>query len=568
MIPGQKAGLAYDAFHPPACGCPAQPLNRAVAARFDPARWHPLRHTARCRRVTVPSVLRRLRHWLDTLRLRRSARHDRGRPEASRLVVGSTGSGKSEGELVDLARLAERGDHAVVLLDGHGPLAFRAAGHWIDRGHEERLVYEPLDATDRVLCWPMLARATAGTPSDRRIEDAQVRDEVAQSFLAQRNIGTLSDRPWTREWLEAAIDLCLSQPEARPLPALLDALRTGSPECERLLRRSDRPELVEKFRGLERLRRRSEVQYEAIAGAARRLVEPVCDSEVVRLRSRPGPFDWPAALRRRSLVVFDGGRIRSTEVKRTLFLLASMQVIHAVRRHFAPRQEPLPVVLVLEEAGATGLVTPFVLLALKELRKAGLAIHLVTQSSLDFGDAATFELILSNTPWQAWYQSLAPADQEVGARALANATFDPLAVHFVRNRPVAAGTRRAETASRGESYDAHHQLVRRDYRAGAAHLTTYERLSEPWYKSPQLWEQEYRTRLATLRVGERLVRDRGGVRRERVRPLTELPDFDDRTRSGIGRVRSRPIYLTPDALPSAGPSPPLPDAAARLRQMA
>src|SRR6266545_3876814 len=74
----------------------------------------------------------------------------------SRAVVGSTGSGKSEGQLVELVRLADRGRCAVVLLDGHGPLALGAAGHWADRGHERRIVYEPLDATDRVLCWDML----------------------------------------------------------------------------------------------------------------------------------------------------------------------------------------------------------------------------------------------------------------------------------------------------------------------------------------------------------------------------------------------------------------------------
>ena len=66
--------------------------------------------------------------------------------EPSRLIVGSTGSGKSEGELVDLVRLADWHDHAVVLLDGHGPLAFRAAGHWERAGYEGRMVYEPLDA--------------------------------------------------------------------------------------------------------------------------------------------------------------------------------------------------------------------------------------------------------------------------------------------------------------------------------------------------------------------------------------------------------------------------------------
>src|SRR5207245_1382148 len=100
-------------------------------------------------------------------------------------------------------------------------------------------------------------------------------------------------------------------------------------------------------------------------------------------------------------ITFDGGGLRSKELKRAFFLLVSLQVIQAVRRHFAETQRPLPVVLVLEEAGALGLVTPFVLNALQELRKAGLAIHLITQSSVDFGDRDLFEAILSNTPWQA-----------------------------------------------------------------------------------------------------------------------------------------------------------------------
>src|SRR3954464_14321893 len=106
--------------------------------------------------------------WLDLLR------HWHAPPgnEQSRLIVGSTGSGKSEGELVDLVRLAGRGDHAVVLLDGHGPPAFRPAAHRGARGHHPRLVYEPLDAIDRVLCWNMLPRSAAAELPRRLIEDA------------------------------------------------------------------------------------------------------------------------------------------------------------------------------------------------------------------------------------------------------------------------------------------------------------------------------------------------------------------------------------------------------------
>jgi hypothetical protein len=486
----------------------------------------------------------------------------------SRLTVGSTGSGKSEGELVDLVRLADRGGCAVVLLDGHGPLAFAAAGHWAARGHEGRIVYEPLAATDRVLCWDMLPRSTAPDPARRALEDAEAREDLAQCFLSPRGQLTLVDRGYTKEWLDAALGLLLAQPAAEPASSLLHAFRVGTEAYERLLAACADPEVVRKFRGLEGLRRRSPVQYEVLTGPARRLLELTCDSPVVRLRCRPGPFDWLSALRGRALVAVDGGGIRSRELKRTVLLLAALQVVHAVRRHFARARAPLPVVLVLEEAGAMGLVTPFVLLALQELRKAGLAVHVVTQSSTDFADPAAVEALLANTPWQGWYQCLAPADQELGARALGNATFDPRAVHFTRTRQVRAGVEPVSTQSRGESRDPHGRVTHRDTRTGTQLLARYREAAEPYYKTPALHEQEYRTALATLRVGERLVRDRRGVRRERVRmlrPPRPRARFAERTQAAIERVRQRPAYLPVTPGPTEPPPAAPADAAARLR---
>ncbi len=509
--------------------------------------------------------LRPLLRWLIPWKPRHEA-------ETSRIIIGSTGSGKSEGELVDLVALAERGEYAVVLLDGHGPLAFRAAGHWAARGHENRLVYEPLHTTDRVLCWNMLPKSAFPTLSQRRLDDAETRDEVAQCFMAHRKLDSLNDRAWTKEWLEAAIGLCLAQPTPEPLTSLLRAFRMGSAEYERLIGACELPALIEKFRGLERLRRKSEVQYELQTGPARRFLELVCTSEVVRLRSRPGPFDWLQAMREKRLIAFDGGGIRSRELKRSLFLLVTMQVIHAIRRHFAEtQQQPLPVVLVLEEAGALGLVSPFVPMAMQELRKAGLAVHIITQSSLDFGDRDLFESLLAHTPWQAWYQVLAPADQELGGKALANATFDPHAVFFTRTRHVPNGVMPIATESRGEAVDPRTGIHRQDRRVGTAFLARHRAVEEEYFKTPGLHEQEYRTQLATLRIGERLVRDRIGVRRERVTPLQSprLPlSFDAFTRAVIERIRRQPIYQPcPPENPAAAVKP-LPNAAARLRSIA
>ena len=119
---------------------------------------------------------------------------------------------------------------------------------------------------------------------DRLLEDAETRDEVAQCFLAQRNLATLTDRPWTKEWLEAAIALCLAQPQSEPLTSLLSAFRVGSADYKRLLQGCDRPEVAGKFTDLERLRRKNELRYEVMTGASRRLLELVCTSEAVRLR--------------------------------------------------------------------------------------------------------------------------------------------------------------------------------------------------------------------------------------------------------------------------------------------
>src|SRR5581483_2496075 len=109
-----------------------------------------------------------------------------------------------------------------------------------------------------------------------------------------------------------------------------------------------------------------------------------------------------------------------------------------------------------------------------------LAIHLITQSSLDFGDRTLCERIIAHTPWQAWYQVLAPADQELGAKALTNATFDAFSVHYHRRRFLPFGVRPVADERR----------------------PTGQEVAEAYYRNPQLQEQEFRTRLATLRVGE------------------------------------------------------------------
>jgi hypothetical protein len=137
----------------------------------------------------------------------------------------------------------------------------------------------------------------------------------------------------------------------------------------------------------------------------------------------------------------------------------------------------------------------------------------------------------------------------LGAKALTNAAFDPHAVHFARARMLPD---RELAASGGWGFRRWYRLV-----------------TDAYFKAPQIQEQEYRTALATLRIGERLVRDRGGVRRERVRMLRPpggAEAFLARTHDVIARVRAQPLYLPPPTQTKPR-SEPLPDAAQRLRDL-
>jgi len=129
---------------------------------------------------------------------------------------------------------------------------------------------------------PVSCRVALGSPH----RGCEIREEAAQCFVAQRNLATLNDKPWTHEWLHAALRLIQAQPQPEPMEALLSAFQVGSAGYERLLRAADDADVVAKFRAMEQLKRRSAVQYEQQTGASRRLLELVCTSEVIRLRSR------------------------------------------------------------------------------------------------------------------------------------------------------------------------------------------------------------------------------------------------------------------------------------------
>ena len=107
-------------------------------------------------------------------------------------------------------------------------------------------------------------------------------------------------------------------------------------------------------------------------------------SPVLYLRHGEG-IDWRDLLLKKMQIYFDLSGV-TAEAARALSIFASHAAINACREHFDETGEPLPLVVVLEEAGVMDLVTPFILDAMRELRKAGVAVWIVSQTIEDFNE--------------------------------------------------------------------------------------------------------------------------------------------------------------------------------------
>ena len=482
----------------------------------------------------------------------------RWQPPSCVTLFGNRGSGKSETLKRMLMRLALEGQVAVVVLDLPGTLGTDMVGHLCAKGLQKRTYFDAARFTDRVPQWPFFIRSTATDPHKRRIEDEQAIDELLQGPLSQRGLKSAINSPWIRQYSDAAGWVWGLQPTRLHISKLLKFYERGA-EWNEMLDRTDAASEAQMFRNLAE-RDGARGQYAVETGGAYRLLEPAISSPAVYLRDGDS-WDWEAILLALSQVYFDLSEVKA-EAARALAIFVCNAVINACRRYFARTGKPLYVVIVLEEAGALDLVTPLIITAMQAWRKAGVSVWIVSQTIMDF-EEETRETILALTDVHVWHAMKAGVDR--AAEDLANPTFDPKEVFYTRERKQVAGHREIETMSSGESmsFDVRSgkldDAVRRDERTGTHFLPEYETVVEEVYKTPQLHLQEFKTKIATLQVGECLVRDKDGVRLERVTILGEpwkLGLTAIRTRKAIEAIRSRPCYRVPASSTPPSSAPP------------
>ena len=299
-------------------------------------------------------------------------------------ILGARGSGKSTGLAVDLLAAAMMGV-AVVVLDRPGTLARAMVGHLCAAGLEDKVLYEIASETDRVLKFPYLQNSDKpGLEGER--ENEFMDECFAQAFGAKRGVKRLEGNPYTNKYVRSPAAIFRSQPDCTAIPIgdFEYIFRPAVKRHDELLANAREQRPVLEMMQVEARARRNPIQYEIEVGASERLLSILWKSPVVRIRHGKG-LDWTEALKQKKQIYYDLSNI-TEESARTLAILVAHSAINAARKHFYETKQPLPVVIVLEEAGAMDLVRPFIISAIEELRKAGVAIWIISQSTEDFRD--------------------------------------------------------------------------------------------------------------------------------------------------------------------------------------
>ena len=296
-----------------------------------------------------------------------------------KLIIGNRGSGKSVGLMVDLLNLARSRSAACLVLDRPGSLAREMVGHLCANGMENRVLYEEAARTDRVLKWQFIKNSKKKGDAGK-IENEMEDERFFQGYLAKRGLRTAEPKPWTKTYGQAGIAVFRSR-NTPDLRKLLDSFSYPAIQFRDAM--DEATEGKDVFEQLALRSKRNPMQFAMEAGAAGRLFE-IVKSPVLYLRHGKG-IDWRELLLKKYQVYLDLSNV-TNEAARALAIFAMHAAINACREYFDETGKPLPLVVVAEEAGVMDLVTPFVLDSMRELRKAGVSVWIVSQTLEDFDD--------------------------------------------------------------------------------------------------------------------------------------------------------------------------------------
>ena len=465
-----------------------------------------------------------------------------------KLKIGNRGSGKSvtlERELWDLAWYREV---AVVLFDRPGLLARSLTGRNASHKREQGVVFDtarPMGG--RNLGWVYQERCDNADPMVRSNDERMADEELLMALFSKRDVKSPGSMPLANKGFKNAFRVRRGIVHPPPIWGVHHLFVRNDPVGQWMVRTTADREAARVFiEGAEQSARDGGKQWEFLFGPSERMGEVFKSPTMIA--HDDGCFSWVQAIREKMQIYFDLSGVTADDA-RTFAILACSKIIHLCRQNLARTGRPLPVVIVLEEAGALDLVTPVILTAMQELRAAGVSVWVVTQTLFDF-KPEVMESLLSLCDVHEFFRINSGIER--AAQDLAYATWDSHRVHHTKEVTYTAGHEQVETKTVTSHPDGDRVST------GEASRPILNVRVEETYYTPQQHEAEFRERLTNLQTFERFIRDKQGVRREFVPPL-ENPWFlgdeylpkrgmtagERNTLLAIERIRSRPYYTPP-----------------------
>jgi hypothetical protein len=326
----------------------------------------------------------------------RTTRHKRYRP-GNKVVVGSTGSGKSYSENHDVIDAALSDEVAIVVVDPHSrALAWSVFCHLVARGFGNRILFDQLNYFDRVLGYHFLRQPTTRNPYLRESLIEMTSRRFADILMRRRGMASLASAPQTEEYTIKAGMLLLHQPQQQSASDLKYAFQPQHPKFRQLIRDCTHEEVQYTFSLIE-----DGTIKPAVYAPARRLVEGVCNSPAFAVRCGTS-FDLYKFLDQRGILLLEGGtHAVSQDTLQTILGTVMLDVINYVRsrRRSTPR-----VLIVADEATNANLIgtSGYEVRSMNECRKMGLDWHVLVQS-LNFQSSYVTDAVLQNCTRHEWF---------------------------------------------------------------------------------------------------------------------------------------------------------------------
>lgn len=460
------------------------------------------------------------------------ARNNTLRP--NRLIVGTTGSGKTTAEVVDLILEAKRGEYAIVACDPHGTLV-NGMLPYVAKFFSGRTLIDWFDYNEKTPGWCWLKRPKM----TNAVDQAQAEEAIARRFaeiLTRRREGrALWETPLIEEWTMAAILLHLRQRADLPASLLACAFEPSHPQFDRYLEFCTDSDLYYKFAALKGMNPR---MLGDRIDPARRFVNAVCRSPVFKARDGES-FDFYDFLQKKGILLLSGqnGGDLSDDAMRTMFSAIIARTMHTVWKHYGRTGQPLKVILAIDETTNYMLFGLQEALACLQLRKAGLSVDCLVQD-LNFGSDEIQDKVFQGFNERHWFRCN-HRTAEIGAIDVGLPNVDPKKVLDRRTR------RQAVPMGQSKS-DLQWCNIRNQYVEHSGQSYEYDTIEDITYMKMTDQIMEARKDLMKQKVGHRTIYDHGEIRHEYVEPLKSPKGIKKRIKKFLRRMRARTCYRKPE----------------------